>query len=107
MAKSPRTGDPEIGSGIGASAVRVASSTGVTALEHTTYPIDPVGARDEPRTGAGTGVVKTEHPVSTTATVARTTARDRRLRGADRRVTATRGKAIGGLTLARSTPAPR
>ncbi len=36
MAKSPSSGVPEMGSGIGASAVWVASSTGVTALVHTT-----------------------------------------------------------------------
>lgn len=36
MAKSPCSGLPEIGSGMGASAVSVANSTGVTASEHTT-----------------------------------------------------------------------
>ncbi len=36
MAKFPRSGVPEMGSGMGASAVWVVSSTGVTALVHTT-----------------------------------------------------------------------
>ena len=36
MAKSPRTGVPFTGRGMGASAVRVPSSTGVTASGHTT-----------------------------------------------------------------------
>ncbi len=36
MAKSPCSGVPEIGRGMAASAVWVASSTGVTALVHTT-----------------------------------------------------------------------
>ena len=36
MAKSPRSGVPEMGRGIAGSAVWVASSTGVTALGHTT-----------------------------------------------------------------------
>ncbi len=47
MAKSPRAGVPESGRGMSASAVRVASSTGVTAWEHTTYPTDPGGASDD------------------------------------------------------------
>ena len=36
MAKSPRSGVPVMGKGMAASAIWVASSTGVTALVHTT-----------------------------------------------------------------------
>src|SRR5664280_855485 len=62
MAKSPRGGVPVTESRIGASAVWVASSTGVTAEGHATYPTGPGGASDESRAGTTLGWAKSEQP---------------------------------------------
>src|SRR5664280_1824559 len=67
MAKSPRGGVPVTESRIGASAVWVVSSTGVTAVGHATYPTGPGGASEESRAGATLGWAKSEQPDSAAA----------------------------------------
>src|SRR5664280_2694924 len=73
MAKFPRDGVPVTGRGIGASAVRVANSTGVTAVGHTTYPTGPGGASEESCTAATLGWAKSEQLDSAVAARARAT----------------------------------
>src|SRR5664280_2630490 len=51
-----------MGSGMGASAVRVASSTGDTAFGQTTYPSAVCGAGGTESTGADPGAAMVEHP---------------------------------------------
>ncbi len=80
MAKLPSDGGRGSGRGMSASAVPVASSTGVTAPGHTTYPTAPVGASEAPRIDGGLGVASSEHPDAATAGTDRASADSRRAR---------------------------